>query len=81
MNGTAQSYQRNPLCRFAARNRGMIATGNHCYLDSLHEAPPPEGGSKELLSIEAPKMILGHTAQNAVCPIGVYAASQVSSPP
>ena len=44
---TAQSHQRHPLCRFAARNRGMIATGNHYYLDSLRGAPPPKGAARK----------------------------------
>ena len=34
-----------PFAAIAARNRCMIATGNHRYLDSLRGAPPPEGGS------------------------------------
>ena len=32
-----------PFAANAARNRGMIATGNHYYLDSLHGAPPQRG--------------------------------------
>ena len=47
---TTQKYQRHPLCRCAARNRGMIATGNHYYLDSLRGAPPPKGAARESLS-------------------------------
>ena len=30
-----------PFAAIAARNRGMIATGNHYYLDSLRSATPP----------------------------------------
>ena len=37
-----------PFAATAARNRGMIATGNHCYLDSLRGAPPPEGAARGL---------------------------------
>ena len=44
---TTQKYRRHPLCRFAARNRGMIATGNHYYPDSLRGAPPPEGAARK----------------------------------
>ena len=36
-----------PFAAIAARNRGMIATGNHCYLDSLRGAPPPKGAARK----------------------------------
>ena len=36
-----------PFAAAAARNRGMIATGNHYYLDSLRGAPPPKGAARE----------------------------------
>ncbi len=36
-----------PFAANAARNRGMIATGNHYYLDSLRGAPPPKGAARE----------------------------------
>ena len=35
-----------PFAAIAARNRGMIATGNHYYLDSLRGAPPPKGAAR-----------------------------------
>ena len=36
-----------PFAAAAAQNRGMIATGNHYYLDSLRGAPPPKGAARE----------------------------------
>ena len=36
-----------PFAAIAARNRGMIATGNHYYLDSLRGAPPPRGAARK----------------------------------
>ena len=48
-----------PFAAVAARNRGMIATGNHYYLDSLRGAPPPKGaaGSRRISYMEKKTMI------------------------
>ena len=35
-----------PFAAIAARNKCMIATGNHCYLNSLRGAPPQKGAAR-----------------------------------